>query len=353
MALSLLFFSFHILVAALPPDAPLTSQQYLKSIRRGIVAEWAEFNNVVSEYSARWPQMLANVSGSGNSFDHVRLRVSGDDATPASLWAKLDAPVDDSLAAGLKVLIAYKGWVNATTEAEAHAEMVDWWRNTALHYANHSYRLAFDVFIEIGGIMCNGAAAGDASTCPALTIASTPSRLHALYTDIFSAIRESNPRRIVAFTPGVLDRPWDLPTLLLPACDAYCMGEWHVIASGPCPSGPSKCPDTQGDFQWTQVNGTVAEREKIYEAVSAAANFTTSGGLPTWTGAFMCGPYNHPEKGSMTVAEQAGFASYYTGVLTRFQIPWAVLTTGVFIDESTKNGDWIKGMLPLRDALLA
>ncbi len=73
----------------------------------------------------------------------------------------------------------------------------------------------------------------------------------------------------------------------------------------------------------------------------------------TWTGAFMCGPYNHPEKGTMSVDAQVGFASFYTSQLRQAGIPWAVLASGHFIDETTPGGDWIADAIPLRNALLA
>lgn len=340
-----------LLPAALstPPDPPVTAAAYVSSLSRGIVAEWAEFDQVISAYTPRWPRMLANVSGSAHSFDHVRLRVSGGDSSINDTFAKLDGPVSDSLAAGLRVIIAYKGWVTLASEQRARAELVDWWRQVALHFADHPHRLAFNVFIEIGGIMCNQATAP--GSCPALTLASNPAKLLPLYADILSAIRASNPNRVVFFTPGVLDRPWDLPGAPFPPLDAFSAAEWHVIASGPCAAGP-RCPATQGDFSWSGVNGTAAEQEKIAAVVGVAGNYTKSSGVATWTGAFMCGAYNHPEKGNMSVAEQAGFARFYTGQLRAGGVPWAVLTTGALIDESTKGGGWLPEMLPLRDALL-
>ena len=65
--------------------------------------------------------MIAKVTNSPHSFDHVRLRVSGGDDSMEETWQKLDAPVYDSLDAGLQVIVAYKGWVNGTTAAQVHA----------------------------------------------------------------------------------------------------------------------------------------------------------------------------------------------------------------------------------------
>lgn len=189
------------LAAAAPPDPPLTGRAFMAAIRKGFVTEWAEFDEVIENYSDAWPRMIANVSGAPNSFDFVRLRVSGGDVTMADTFAKLDAPVNDSLAAGLHVFIAYKGWVNSTTEADAHAAIVEWWRQTAAHFADYSHRLAFDVFIEIGHAMCHGPSV--AKSCPAEAIASKPHSLRALYVDVLAAIRATNPDRVVAFTPGV------------------------------------------------------------------------------------------------------------------------------------------------------
>lgn len=76
------------------------------------------------------------------------------------------------------------------------------------------------------------------------------------------------------------------------------------------------------------------------------------GGL--WTGAFMCGPFNHPEKGSMSLSAQAAFCAFYTMILAQHHVGWAVLVAGDFLNETAGAGQagWIAGMLPLRDAIL-
>ena len=68
--------------------------------------------------------MIAKVANSPHSFDHVRLRVSGGDDSMEETWQKLDAPVYDSLDAGLQVIVAYKGWVNGTTAAQVRLGVV-------------------------------------------------------------------------------------------------------------------------------------------------------------------------------------------------------------------------------------
>eukprot|EP01051_Picozoa_sp_SAG22_P012451 SAG22_NODE_1296_length_4822_cov_3.066271_4_plen_253_part_00 len=186
----------------------------------------------------------------------------------AATWAKLDQPVADSLSAGLLVVVAFKGWVNGTTEAEVHTQVVDWWRATAGHYASASSRLAFDVFIEIGGIMSNGPAVHTTGRrlCPLITLASDPAKLNALYKDVVEAVRAVSPTRVVAMPPGKLDRPWGLHQLEPPAaCNGYCMAEFHIIAAGPC---VVNCSDDAGSFAWTGENGTHAEREKLRAAVA-------------------------------------------------------------------------------------
>jgi hypothetical protein len=103
---------------ATPPDSPIPAANYVSSINRGVVTEWAEFPSVISNYNSAWPKMVSNVEGSpsGNSFDHVRLRVSGGDPTYQDTWNKLTAPIDDSLSAGLYVIVAYKGYAYSEFE---------------------------------------------------------------------------------------------------------------------------------------------------------------------------------------------------------------------------------------------
>ena len=137
-----------------------------------------------------------------------------------------------------------------TFRAQVHSQVVAWWTATAEHYASASHRLAFDVFIEIGGIMCNGKNVHKTGprTCPLETLASDFGSLNALYHDVVAAIRKVSPMRVVTMPPGKLDRPWSLSKLVVPpSCGAYCMGEFHIVASGPC---TIDCTDTAGDFSW-------------------------------------------------------------------------------------------------------
>ena len=65
-----------------------------------------EFAKIEARHSSTWPRIFSNVSGAPHSFDHVRLRVSGDpDMTKT--WAVLDKPLSDSLATGLVVTVAF------------------------------------------------------------------------------------------------------------------------------------------------------------------------------------------------------------------------------------------------------
>ena len=336
-----------------PADAPLTAAQFADRLHRGVVGTWAEFEKAEVVYSSQWPQAIANVDGARHSFDHVRLRVSGGDDTMKATFERLDGPVGDSLSAGLQVVIAYKGWVNGTTESAVHKQVVEWWRATAAHYVTASHRLAFDVFIEIGGIMSNGKNVHKTGPrlSPLITLASDPAKLNALYKDVLDAIRLVSPTRVVAMPPGKLDRPWDLHQLQAPrSCGRYCMAEFHIIASGPC---VVNCSASAGTFAWTGTNGTPGEREKIRAAIADAAAWrATARGLPVWTGAFMPGPYNHPEKGSMALNAQVAFASFYTDLLTQQKIGWSVLTAGDLLNQSHPRAEWIEAELPLRNALL-
>ena len=69
----------------------------------------------------------------------------------------------------------------------------------------------------------------------------------------------------------------------------------------------------------------------------------------------MPGPYNHPEKGSMTMAAQINFATFYTEILTNNRIPWSVLTAKHLLDQLLEENDeldWFADNIDLRNALL-
>lgn len=317
------------------------------------MAAWAEFASIEQKYSASWPSALANVTadGAAHNFDHVRLRVSGGEALEDT-WKKLDAPIDDSLKFGLAVIVAFKGWVNGTTAGEVKNQVVLWWRRMAEHYADRSHRLAFNIFIEVSGIMCNYIKPKPAS-CPLLEVAQDADRLNPMYERVVNAVRQVTPGRIVVMPPpGKLNRPSHLSDLVVPdACNDFCMAEWHVAAAGPCAA--AHCPSD--GLQWHGVHGTLAERKALTTVVGEAAAWSAKPrGLPTWTGAFMPGPWNHPERGPMNITAQAGFAAAYTAALEAKRVPWAVLTAGAFLDETSSKTrpTWIPKTRPIRDALL-
>jgi len=348
-----LWFGLTFSTGANPPDKPVSAAAFQANLKRGVVAAWAEFARIEMEYSSAWPGLLSNAKsdGAANNFDHVRLRVSGGEPLE-NTWRRLDGPVDDSLAAGMSVIIAFKGWVNGTTKDEVTNQIVDWWTQVARHYANRSHRLAFNVFIEISGIMCNNYKPKPKS-CPVEDVGSNADALNPLYERIVAAVQAITPGRVVIMPPpGKLNRPSHLPNLKVPSkCGSYCMAEWHVAAAGPC-AAASGCPSN--GLQWHGTDGTQAEHKAIADVVSQATKWSRGAeGLPVWTGAFMPGPWNHPKRGNMSIAAQASFAQTYTAELEKNGVPWSVLTAGAFIDETSSSGKWLSENKPIRNALLS
>lgn len=97
------------------------------------------------------------------------------------------------------------------------SKAVAWWKETAEHYKDYSYLLAFDLLIE-----CSDA------------LNKQPEKLNEYIEKAVSEIRGSNPQRILIMSPRVRSDAAYLNDLKIPTqANGYMMAEWHFYASGP------------------------------------------------------------------------------------------------------------------------
>ncbi len=298
------------------PSAAITPAQYQKMLGKGVDVSWAQFKKEIENYSKKEPEDFKKMG-----FSHVRIRVSSD-ATPDFL-ARLDRVVNDCLNVGLIPIIAYQGgYFEENPTPENMQKVTDWWTKVAEHYKNYPPLLSFDILIEVSG-----------------KLSKEPQTLNELYEKVVSAIRKTNPTRIIFISPVNRSDPDDLKELEIPSkADGYLMAEWHFYAAGPSKTNPRK--------KWT--TGTADEKKLITDKINTALAWQRKTGILTWVGAWMPGDYNHGNH--YTVSEQIPFASFMSSSLDIAGIPFAVNSDSKFYDIENKK--WIQSMLPVVRAIL-
>ncbi len=300
------------------PDAPtvidglaIAPWDYQGMLGKGMDVDWSKTAKGRTFYNER---AAADFAAAGVS--HVRLRVT--DAADEALLSGLDQQIADCLENGIIPIIAYQAddFKNDPSDKNIR-KVVKWWRTVAERYQDLSPLLAFDLLIE----------ASDA-------VNKQPELLNDLYEQVVSAIRESNPTRILILSPRLRSDAAYLHELKIPSQhNGYLMAEWHFYASGPSKSNDRKL--------WT--TGTEEERALVTEKINLALAWQRDTGIPTWVGAWMAGNYN--DGNDYPVEEQVAFARYMTDSLTGAGIPFAVNSDSHFYDRETNR--WIKDMQPV------
>lgn len=292
-------------------DAPVSPWDYQALLGKGMDVTWSEFRRQMETYSE---QMVQDFKKAG--VDHVRIRVQ--DEADEALFQKLDQQIADCLENGVIPVLAYQAHdFKANPNAETMSEVTEWWRTVAEHYKHVSHMLSFDLMIE----------SSDA-------LNKQPETLNQMYEQTVSAIRETNPDRIIMISPRLRSDPNYLHELRIPSAhNGYLMAEWHFYASGPERDNEKK--------QWT--TGTDFEKKLITDKIQTALEWQKQTGVPTWVGAWMPGNYN--KGNTYSVEEQVVFASFMTSALSSANIPFAVNADTKFYDAA--NNVWIPKMQPV------
>ncbi|MEQ2564330.1 cellulase family glycosylhydrolase [Ventrimonas sp. CLA-AP-H27] len=292
-------------------DEAVSPWTYQSMLGRGMDVTWSEFRKQTETYSE---QMVKDFKQAG--VDHVRIRVK-DEANDA-LFQNLDRQILDCLNNGVIPVLAYQAHefkVNPTEQTMT--DVTAWWRTVAEHYRNVSHLLSFDLMIE----------SSDA-------VNKQPETLNQLYEQTVSAIRETNPDRIIIISPRLRSDPTYLHELRIPSShNGYLMAEWHFYASGPDKTNDKK--------KWT--TGTDFEKKLITDKINLALAWQNQTGVPTWVGAWMPGNYNKGD--DYSIEEQVAFSSFMTSALTSARIPFAVNSDTKFYDAA--NNTWLAHMQPV------
>lgn len=296
-------------------DSPVSPWIYQSMLGKGMDVTWSEFSRQTETYSEK---MVQDFKQAG--VDHVRIRVK-DEANEA-WFQNLDRQIEDCLNNGVIPALAYQAheFKEDPTE-ETMRDVTEWWRTVAEHYQDMSHMLSFDLMVE----------SSDA-------LNKQPETLNQMYEQTVSAIRATNPDRIIMISPRLRSDPDYLHERKIPFDhNGYLMAEWHFYASGPDRNNVKK--------QWT--TGTDFEKQLITDKIQTALDWQEQTGIPTWVGAWMSGNYN--KGNSYSVRDQVAFASFMTSALSAAKIPFAVNADTKYYDAA--NNTWIADMQPVVQAI--
>ncbi len=285
---------------------PIAPNDYQKYLGKGMDVDWSKTTEGKKYYNE---QTVVDFKKAG--IDHVRIRVK--DPANEELFKYLDKQIDDCIANGVIPIIAYQADEFKTSPTtESIEDVVEWWSIVADRYKEKSYLLSYNLIIE-----------------PSDSINKQPEVLNDIYEQLVTAVRETNPDRIVIIAPVYRSNPNYLKYLEIPSeHNNYLMAEWHFYASGPDKTNLTK--------RWTR--GTAFEKRLITNKIDTALAWQEETGIPTWVGAWM--PSNYNDGDSYTIKEQVAFSEFMTMSLEKANIPFAVNSDTKFYDR--KTNEWIK-----------
>lgn len=301
--------------AASGQNSPINPWDYQKQLGRGVDVDWSKTKEGKETYKTQTVKDFK-----ANGINNVRIRIKDD--VSDELLKQLDKQVQDCLNNNIIPIIAYQAddFKKAPNDKNLN-KVVDWWKKVSEHYKSYSNLLSFDLIIEVTD-----------------ELNKKPDTLNEAYEKIVSAIRVSNPNRIIMISPVVRSSPENLIKLKIPSTsNGYLMAEWHFYAAGPSKTSKEKL--------WTV--GTAEEKKKIMDKIKCALDWQKANNIPTWVGAWMPGDYN--DGNHYTVEEQIQFAQFMTKSLSDAQIPFDVNSDTKFYDR--ENGKWIQEMQPVFKAI--
>ena len=285
--------------------APCDYQQMLK---KGIDVDWwgRSEKNKYGDYSETAVKRFAQ-----QGIKHVRFRLHHYHFTDED-FKRLFSQINTCMQYELIPIIAFSAKpYKENPNAGEHEKVVEWWKRMAEKCKNLSPMVSFNLIVE-----------------PSDQVKKDVEELNSLYEDCVTAIRKTNPKRIVFIAPPKLSHPEGLKDLKIPSMgNGYLMAEWHFYAAGPSKSNDKK--------RWT--TGTAEEKQKIKKSIKVAVDWQKETGIYTWVGAWMPGAYNKDD--NYSVKEQTEFASFMTQQLDKHGVPFAINADHHFYDYKAEQ--WI------------
>lgn len=264
-------------------------------------------------------------------FDFVRVPLYGFRHMDAqnrldSVWlTKLDDVVREAQRAGLGIILDEHDFDTCSDDLDlCRAKLPAFWRQVAPHYANAPRSVAFELLNEPHAKL-------DAANW------------NALFADLLSIVRQSNPTRIVVFGPTSWNSFKELPKLKLPddlnlLVTYHYYEPFHFTHQGASWAGDVK--NLHG-IRW----GTPQDRAAIKADFDQVAAWSKKNNRPVLLGEF--GAY---EKSGTPIAMRADWTATVRSEAERHGFGWAYWQfDGDFIVWDMEHQRWVE---PIRKALL-
>ena len=162
---------------------------------------------------------------------------------PWTYQSLLDRAIDDCLDCGVIPVLAYQADDMKNQPTQKNIDRVaDWWQTVAERYRDKSYRLSFDLVIEVTNALND-----------------KPELLNDIYEQLVSVVRKSNHDRILMISPRLRSDSAYLSDLEIPSdANGYLMAEWHFYAAGPSKTNEKNCgPQAlRQNGSWYRVRST-------------------------------------------------------------------------------------------------
>ena len=274
--------------------------RYQQMLGSGIDVDWWTDAN---EYASQdWNNAVSDFREAG--IQHVRIALSKEYMSPDDLML-LDRQVDLCVRNGITPIIAYQPDFSGRFTPSRRARVARWWRNMAEHYRGYTARLSFEILLE-----------------PNSTMFATYDELNGFYDDCVSAIRISNPYRIVFIAPACNSDPMYLQYLRIPSrANGYLMAEWHFLSRG------------KYRAFWHRWNTRRAYEQRWLNArIETALAWQRRTGIYTWVGGWSPGLY----VGRNYAAAPESLTEFLCTALLRAGLPYAVRDVHHFYNYRTR-----------------
>jgi endoglucanase len=243
-----------------------------------------------------------------------------------SVWlAKLDDVVREAQKAGLGIILDEHDFDTCSDDLDlCRAKLPAFWRQVAPRYANAPRKVAFELLNEPHAKL-------DAANW------------NALFADLLSIVRQTNPTRIVVVGPTSWNSFKELPNLKLPAdpnllVTYHYYEPFHFTHQGASWAGDVK--DLHG-ITW----GTAQDRAAIKSDFDQVAAWSKANDRPVLLGEF--GAY---DKSGTPIAMRADWTATVRGEAERHGFGWAYWQfDGDFIVWDIEHQRWVE---PIRKALV-
>lgn len=248
-----LFISLMLTLTAFIVNAQpsaIAPRDYQLMLKKGIDVDWWG-RSEKKKYGAYSETAVKRFAQQG--IKHVRFRLHHYHFTDED-FKRLFSQINTCMQYELIPIIAFSAKpYKEKPNAGEHEKVVEWWKRMAERCKELSPMVSFDLIVE-----------------PSDKVKKDVAELNSLYEDCVTAIRKTNPKRIIFIAPPKLSHPEGLKDLKIPSAgNGYLMAEWHFFAAGPSKSNEKK--------RWT--TGTAEEKQKIKKSIKVAVDWQKETGI--------------------------------------------------------------------------